>query len=209
MTKTIFLVMVVGMTTATVLGQSMKDFYIPQSDYNKASFYSPSQTGERTSMTRVIYYILNDDGSYDIMDANMMEGKPTSIITQTVLITATGVKMTKSISTSLLETNKQQSYEPPRVLLKMPLAGQTATWIFQGEEGAKPTKFTSSWTTVTVDGVSKKAIKVVSQYTGWASKTVTYYVQGIGMMKMEFIGEDGKTKPFENFDGLSYEQTKK
>lgn len=198
----------IGLTTSKVIGQSLKDFYIPsQSNYNKASFYSPNQTGGRTDMTRVIYYVNNNDGTYDITDAHMFNGEPSAIVTQTIKFTATEVKMTKSVSTGLLETNKKRNYEPAKVLLKMPPAGQTSTWTIPGEEGDDPTKYISSWTTVTVEGVSKKAIKVTSQYAGWKSKTVSYYVQGIGLMKTDFIDEKGVTKPFEKFDGLSYEAT--
>lgn len=212
MTKTIFktvlLVLVIGLTSVNVMGQSPKDYYIPkQSNFNKASFYTPSKTGGRTDMTRVIYYVDNGDGTFDNTDAKMFQGKPSAISTQTVMFTATEVKMTKSVSTSMFETNKKQTYEPARTLLKMPAAGQTASWTIPSESGDKQTVFTSSWTTVTIDGASKKAIKVVSQYTGWKSKSVSYYVEGIGLNKTEFIGEDGITIPLENFDGLSFEPT--
>lgn len=200
----------VGLTSANVVGQNLKDFYIPsQSNYNKASFYSPGKTGERTDMTRVIYYTNNEDGTFDVLDAHMFQGRPTAIVTQTIKITANEIKMIKSVSTGLMETNKKRTYEPAQTLLKMPAAGQTATWTTPGEGGDEPTKYTSSWTTVTVDGQSKKAIKVVSQYTGWKSKTVLYYVEGIGLMKTDFVDENGVTKPFEKFDGLSYEATKR
>ena len=110
----------IGLTSVKVMGQSLKDFYIlSQSNYNKASFYSPSKTGGRTGMTRVIYYVSNDDGTYDITDANIIQGQPSAIVTQTVKFTATQVLMTKSVSTTMLETNKKQSYEPERTLLKM------------------------------------------------------------------------------------------
>lgn len=207
--KTFLLLLTGAFISANIVGQSVKDFYIPsKSNYNKASFYSPNpMTGERTEMTRVIYYVKNDDGNYDVTDAHLFQGQPSSILTQTVLISTTEIKMNKSVSTSVVETNQKQSYSPPRVLLKMPLTGKTATWTFAGEEGDKPTIFISSWTTVTVDGVNLKAIKVISHYTGWKSKTALFYVQGIGLYKTEFIGEDGKKTPFENFDELTYEQT--
>lgn len=208
--KSILLMLSVGLTSVNVMGQTLKDFYIPsQSNYNKASFYSPSQTGERTESTRVIYYINNGDETWDIVDANMFQGKPTAIVTQTVKISTTEVKMIKSVSTGLFETNKKRNYEPSRILLKMPPTGQSLTWTILGEGGDKPTKYTSSWTTVIVEGVSKKAIKVVSQYTDWKAKTISYYAQGIGLMKTDFIDEDGTVIPFEKFDGLSYEEIKR
>ena len=39
------------------------------------------------------------------------------------------------------------------------------------------------------------------------SKTVSYYAKSIGLIKTDFIDENGVTKPFEKFDGLSYEKT--
>lgn len=185
------------------MGESVKDFYIPsQSNYNKVSFYTPDEKGGRTGMTRTIYYVSKDDGTYDITDSHLFQGETSSTITQTVKFTTTEVVMTQSVSTTMLETNKKQSYKSTRILLKMPATGQTTTWTVPGEEG--PTIFTSSWTTLIIDGVSKKAIKVISQLTGWESKSVFYYVEGIGLYKTEFI-ENGTKTAFENFDGLSYE----
>lgn len=203
-----FLMLAIGLTSVKVMGQSLKDFYIPsQSNYNKASFYSPSKTGGRTDMTRVIYYVSNNDGTYDITDAHIFQGQPSAIETQTVKFTATQVVMTKSVSTGLLETNKKRNYDPAQILLKIPATGQTTTWSIPQDDGKTKTNYISSWTTVKVDGVSKKAIKVTSQWSSWKLKTVEYYVEGIGLWKTEFIDEDGKTEPFENFDGLSYEAT--
>lgn len=197
-----------GLASANVMGQNLKDYYVPnQLNYNKASFYSPGKNGERTEMTRVIYYINNENGTFDVLDSHMFQGQPSAIETQTIKFTTAEVKLVKTVSTSMFETNKKTTYNPPKTLLKMPTVGQIATWTTQGEGGDKPTKYTSSWTNVTVDGQSKKAIKVVSQYTGWKSKQVAYYVEGIGLMKTDFINEKGVTKPFEKFDGLSYEST--
>lgn len=203
-----YLMLAVGLTSEIVVGQNLKNFYIPsQSNYNKASFYSPGKTGERTGMTRVIYYTDNGDGTFDVLDSHMFQGQPSAILTQTVKFTPSEVKLVKTVSTTMFEINKKQTYDPPETLLKMPAVGHTATWTTPGEGDSKPTKYTSSWTTVTVDGQSKKAIKVISQYTGWKSKTVLYYVEGIGLMKTDFVDENGVTKPFEKFDGLSYEAT--
>lgn len=201
------LTLAIGLMSKLAVGQTFKNFYIPSEGNNKASFYSPGKSGERTDMKRVIYYTDNGDGTFDVMDAHMFQGNPTAIVTQTIKITSTEVKLLKTTSTTMFETNKKQYHDPAKTLLKIPVAGQTASWTTQGERGDEPTKYTASWTTVNVDGKSKKALKVVSQYTGWKSKQVMYYVEGIGLMKTDFIDENGTTKPFEKFDGLSYEST--
>lgn len=192
-----------------IIEEVISNYYLPESSYNKASFYSPSKTGGRTDMTRAIYYVKNDDNTYDITDAHMYKGQPSAIVTQTIKITDTEIKMVKSVSTGLKETNKERKYEPARVLLKMPPTGQTVTWTTPGEGEDEPTKYISSWAAVKVDGQSKKAIKVLSQYTGWKSKTVLYYVEGVGLIKTDFVDENGVTKVFEKFDGLSYGVTKR
>lgn len=207
--KTLFLMLAIGLTSAKVMGQSPKDYYIlSQSNYNKASFYLLNKTGERSDFTKVIYYVNNDDGTYDITVVSMFQGQPAAISTETVKFTTTQVIMTKSVSASVLGNNKKQSYEPARTLLKMPAAEQTATWSIPEDDGKTKTNYISSWTTVTVDGVSKKAIKVTCQWSGRnKTKHVAYYVEGIGYWKTVSIDEDGKTKPFEKFDGFSYEAT--
>ena len=181
-----------------------EQYYLPESAYNKASFHTPN-----TDVTRVIYYTDNGNETYDIMDAHMFQGNATAIITRSIKFIDDKVVMIKSASTSIITTNKKQTYEPAQVLLKMPVEGQIAKWSVPGEDGDMPTKYTSSWTTLTIDGQSKKAIKVVSQITGWKSKLVSYYVQGMGLTKTDFIDEKGITKPFEKFDGISYEKTTK
>ena len=207
--RTILALTLMLISVAIVTGQSIKDYYIPDTNHNKVNFFTPDKTGERSGFTRTIYYTDNGDGTYDILDAHMFQGQAASIITQTVLFTTAEVKMIKSISTSMITTNERENYDPPRILLKMPPVGQTVTWNIVANPDDKPTKYIASWTTVTVNGESRKAIKVVSQYTGWTSKTISYYVQGIGLMDTDLKGEDGMTKPFEKFDGLSYEATKR
>ena len=108
--KLTILMLIVGLTSANVKGQNLKDFYISsQSNFNKASFYTPGKSGERTEMTRVIYYTDNGDGTFDLLDAHMFQGQPTAIVTQTVKFTANEVKLVKTVSTTMFETNKKQT----------------------------------------------------------------------------------------------------
>ena len=210
--KQTILTLTVGLTAVTANGQSIKDYYIPDAAYNKANFYSTDKTtGERIGMTRVIWY--NNKGeNYDIVDEHMTDGQIGSVVIKTVQFSSTEVKMIKKISNSVFaKTNTQQDYDPPIILLKMPPAGQTLTWSYIESPGSndKPTKFISSWTTVTVNGEKKQAIKVVSQYTGMKTKMISYYVKGIGLLKTEMITSAGETIIMDHFDRLEYDETVK
>ena len=203
--KFVILALSVGLTVMTSKGQSIKDFFIPDTAYNKASFYSPDKTGNRTGMTRVIYYTKNG-ANYDILDANLFDGKgdASSIITKTVQFSATEAKMIRS------SANKKQDYNPPKIILKMPAAGQTISWTYSDISGDL-IKCTASFTTVTIDGVQKKAIKKIEVVIGYEDqgKTITYYVKGIGLWKTDLQGSDGVTQTFDKFDGLIYDPTAK
>lgn len=207
--KTTILALAVGLTSLAVNGQSIKDYFISDATHNKASFYSPDKTGGRTNLTRTIYYIKKGT-TYDITDVHMFNGKASSIQTMTVLFSANEVKMTNSISTTMAVTNKKQDYNPPKIIFKMPMAGQTATWSYTDFSGDN-IKCTSSWTNVSIDGVQKKAIKVTKIISGaedWG-KTIEYYVKGIGLWKTDLQSSDGTTKTEDKFDGLSYDPTGK
>jgi len=209
--KTTFFLLAAVIPTLTVNGQSIKDYFIPDSQFNKATFYSPSKTGERTEETRTIYYV-NKGATYEIMDAKMFKGTPLSIVTETVVLTQTEVKMTKSVLTNIMETNKKQYYNPPRTILKIPIAGQTVRYTdIPGTHGQK---CIASWTTVTIDGVTKKAIKVISipnnpEDAKDFGKTIEYYVKGIGLWKSEAQASDGETIIFDEFDQLENDPTAK
>ncbi len=204
--KLTILALAVGLTVSSVRGQSIKDYFIPDSTHNKASFYTPDKTGGRTDMTRTIYYVKKGT-TYDITDAKMFSGQPSAIQTITVQFSASEVKMTKSISTTMMETNKKQDYNPPITILKMPAAGQTVNWTFKEISGDN-VNCISSWTTINYNGEQRKAIKVTKTYIGLSAKTIEYYVKGIGLWKTEISGE-GKTQTFDKFDSLEYDPTAK
>lgn len=201
--KTTILALAVCLTSLTIKAQTIKDFFVPTSTKNKATFYTPSKSGGRTDMTRTINYV--DKGSYyDIMDAKMFSGNPTAIQTKTAIFTDNEVKMTKSVSTTMMETNKQRTHNPPTVLLKMPAAGKTVTYTYTQISG-DVLKCTASWTTLNVDGKDLKTVKVEKEMEGFEAKTIEYYVQGIGLYKTDMKGSDGKVQAFEKFDQLSYD----
>ena len=190
--------------TSMVHGQSAKEYFLPDSTHNKVTFYTPSKSGGRTSMTRAIFYI-KKGATYEVMDARMFNGKASSIQTMTLKFSTNEIKMAKSVSTTMMETNKERDYNPPTVIFKMPPLGKTISWMYTTITGDE-LKCTSSWTTVNVDGVDKKAIKLVQQYVGLSSKSIEYYVKGIGIYRTDLEG-DGTTQTSDKFDGLSYEQT--
>ena len=116
--------------------------------------------------------------------------------------------MIKSVSTTTLQTNKKADYNPPRTILKMPVTGQTVSWTYTDISG-DVIKCTASLTTVTIDGVQKKAIKVIKIITGAEDfgKTIDYYVKGIGIWKTDLQDYDGSTQTLIKFDGLDYDPT--
>ncbi len=205
MKKTIIALLVV-LTSITVNGQTVKDYFIPASPNNKSNFYSPNKTGGRTEMTRTIYYIKRGN-TYDITNSPMYNSKPSAIQTMTVEITTNSVIMIKSTSTTMFETNKKKSYNPTRTILKMPAAGQTINWTYIDIPGDK-IKCLASWTKVNINGVKMDALKVVKQIEGFDIKTIEYYVKGIGLWKTEMKG-DGITQTSDKFDGLQYDPTVK
>lgn len=202
LTITIFLTIV---NIATIAGQTVKSYFIPTNGYNKATFYTPNKTtGEATEMTRRIYYVQKGT-SYDLTDAKLFQGQPSSIVTKTVQFVGNEVKMIKSISTDLTVTNKKRTYNPAQTIFKLPAVGQTATWTIPSV-GDGTLKYTASWTTVVVDGKTKKAIKVVETIPNFSAKMVEYYVSGIGLWKSE-IQSEGKSQTSDKFDELSYDTT--
>jgi hypothetical protein len=203
--KITLILITVLVTSLTVQSQSIKDYYLPDNNFNKATFYMPDKNGNRTEMTRTIFYIKKERG-YDITDAKMYNGSPTAIQTTTIVFGPNEVKMTQSIATTILETNKKRQYNPARILLKMPTQGQKTSWVFVDLSGTQNI-LTASWTTVEVDGVQKKAIKVTSKNAAFKAHTNDYYVSGIGLWRSEIEDQNGKIIISDKFDELSVENT--
>lgn len=58
------------LSTNVASGQSAKDYFIPSTEFNKASYYMPDRiTGNPTSITRSIFYIKKGLG-YEVTDAH-------------------------------------------------------------------------------------------------------------------------------------------
>jgi len=197
---TILLLIVIGFVSLSLKGQSIKDFYIPL-NYNKANFYKPDKSGERSDFTRVIEYHNNEDGSYSIYSEFTFKGDLVSKNIERIIFTTNSVIRTKSIFNSAFGGgDREQTYNPAQIILKMPAKGQTVVWSIPNEPESI---YTASWTNIIVEGKSKRAIKVSNIVKRWKSKTVSYYVQGIGLMNTNLVHANGEIKPFEIFDGLS------
>jgi hypothetical protein len=205
--KSTILALAVCLTSLTTQAQTIKDFFVPATPKNKATFYTPDKSGKRTGMTKTIFYV-DKGSSFEITTAPMFNGNPSSIITRTVSFTSNEVIMTSSVSTGLMETNVRRTHNPPAALLKLPPQGQSVNWSYKQISG-DVLKCIASWITLNVDGKEFRTIKVEQEIEGLGAKTIEYYVQGIGLYKTDLKGSDGKVQAFETFDQLSYEQTAK
>jgi hypothetical protein len=205
--KQTILTMLVGLTALTTYAQSIKEYFIPEIKFNKASFYSPDKKGERSSSSRTIWYVNINDGNYDVWDVQSLNKNPGIIQVSTIHFTTKEVIWTKSAYTDAMgTTNQKQTFSIPKTILKMPPTGQTITWTTTELSGDKK-KCIASWTTVAIEGINKKAIKVVSVYED-LGKTNSYYVNDIGLWKVEISSKSG-TIISDKFDGLSYDSTLK
>jgi len=123
-----------------------------------------------------------------------MGNKTTSIETKYVDITQTEIKVTKTITTTMFETNKEQIYSPAQVFLKLPQTNTIAKWDYITPAGDKLT-CKSEWTQISYNGENKKAIKVTREYfengniVNWVS-SIEYYVEGVGLWKIQTYKEE-------------------
>jgi hypothetical protein len=191
--------------SSQILGQSqetIKDYFIPVTGKNKTTLSAPKVNNDNLNMIRNIFYIYKN-GSYDILTATFINDNTTGIQTMTVQFTNNEVKMTNSVSTTMFETNVKKSYNPPSLILKMPLSGQKAVWETK-EMSDDLQKCTAVWTQVQINGEQRKAIKVIKSFEGLSSVENNYYVKGIGLWKIEIEDKTSKMTQFE-FMGLEYD----
>ena len=182
---------------------SIKDFFIPsESNYNKSSYSGGDGT------LSVQYYINKGNNSYELTYASFFKNKAMLIKTQTIVLSNTEVKLTKSSSNSAAYSGiKKKSYSKPPILLKLPKEGQNIEWIILGEDGDKDTKCNATLINISFNGEKRQCIKLVSHQLDYSSKIITYYVKGIGLTNTDFLDDKGVKKRFETFEELSYELT--
>ncbi len=183
--------------------QISKEYYIPNNSYNESQFYMPDNvTGAPLDLTRKIYYVKKGD-EVDVVDLKLYQGKSSSTETRTIRFLGDEIKMSKIISTGLTQNIRTTVYSSPITIFKVPSAGKDASWtISDGEYGI--TKYISSWTTVTINNIQKKAIKVVQIIPNISAKTAEYYLYGIGLWKTEILS-NGQITIIDKFNRLNYD----
>lgn len=179
---TIISALVISLTSFTTEAQTVKDFYIPAPPKNKAKFYSSNQPKD----TLVIYYV-KEGNSCNITS---MPAKPVwGNTTNTVTFSDREVKLTKYTRHAGPFNNghnyEKESYDPPMVIFKLPPPGEDISWTPDPKNPEN--KVAASWTTTTVDGQKLKTVKVESTNRKLKAQSVSYYIQGMGLYKMESI----------------------
>ncbi|MDB5005699.1 MAG: hypothetical protein JWP45_92 [Mucilaginibacter sp.] len=188
-------ILLIGLLPLVTKAQSIKDWYWPERNFNKVTFYMPDLNTEKpTAATRIIYY--NQNGYYDkthhpkftnyeIIDIQLLNNRPGLVNKKTIEFIGNEVKI-KREERQLIESNNINTADitPPKTIFKLPQKGLTENWISNGE------KYTASWTKITTVGVSEDAIKVVQYTPKLDASTIQYYVKGYGLV--ETIIKQGK-----------------
>ncbi|TKB95747.1 hypothetical protein [Pedobacter cryophilus] len=184
--------------------ETVKDYLIPESSFNNATFYGVFKTSPFYRNNRSIYYI--DKGNYfDITDAQLYEGEPTAISTLSVSTSSTEVKMFKSILTNPFTTNKVTNYSNPVILLKLPINNLPVKWTSKTIAG--DLEYCSAiFSSITYKEKTYKAIKVTKTSPDTKIKTIEYYAKGIGLYEVSFLDPStGKTQLIHSLLKLNFE----
>jgi len=179
-------------------GQTVKDWYCPNINYNKVSFYMPdANTGDPTDATRIIYYTPKGV-NYSIMNASLYQGQPIAIETTTVAFIGNDVKLLSNVVTNPNFTNKKTRYSPPLIIFKLPVKGHISTWVYKGE------RHSAEYSTIIVNGNQYNAIKVIEYQPRWHGETISYYVEGYGLIETDIINNNGETIISDKFNERNY-----
>jgi len=177
----------------------IKDYFIPDVSKNAVEFRSTDGV--------VTKYYLSKKDSFDIFTVKVSENDTdTSIYSETYQFKNNEVRMLHSVSSSrVLDYDiltLKNDYNPPAIVLKFPAMGKDESWINTDSLGKQ--KLSSSWTTVTIDGEQKKAIRVLNRIWGMTySEKFEYYVKGIGLWKI--TASDGSDYTYLEVDNLYYD----
>lgn len=210
--KTIF-IFTLTLLSLPGFGQSIKDYFLPKDGLNKSNYYTPNpQTGGSSGMETKIWFIKKADG-FEVMEAKILKGEATSIVTKTIAISNNEIKLTKTVSTNILETNRQKTYSPAQTILKLPTVGQKLTWNYSSPTG-ETIKCTAELIDMKVKGENRKTIKVKKETLEdgkpitWAT-SIDYYVNGIGLYKIETLSEEIlDVLDFQEYDSDAESKTK-
>lgn len=187
----------------------IKDYFIPSNGNNKSVYYSTyPETGERTGMSEIEWFKNNSDGTYEVMSANFFNDQTNSILVKIIKITDDEIKIIKTTSTTMSETNRDKTYYPARVYLKTPKDKIKSTWEYTDQK--EETYICSSeWAVVNIDGQNKKTIKVTRQLKdNIFSKFIVseYYVKGIGLWKTTLHNEQDIEPNVQDIKLLDYQE---
>jgi hypothetical protein len=180
--KTIFLALFFCLISLLIIGQTAKEYFIPQGNNNMSNFSSPV-------FNLQIWFIPISSNQYKIVEVNFLQGTIASKQTNYVIISENEIKVTKVEFGS----NQEKTHNTPTTWLKLPKTGETISWYYTNINAMS--KCTAEWTTVIIINESKKAIRVKLQPYEDGKLLDTgikydYYVEGIGFYKREL--QNGK-----------------
>jgi hypothetical protein len=189
--------------------KNAKEYFLPAAKNNKAIFIMPDAYDKESSFTRVMYYFENGDHC-EIIDTTRYHNKSIRIEKRTVEFTLTEVRLIKLISATDAGPDEITSYDPPKVILKVPGIGQSLAWSYVDEHGQK-TNFIAEWIKFKLNNINTRAIRVTETIIlpnglPFEAARISFYKEGIGLWKME-----GETKNLQHtiweFDKLEHANT--
>lgn len=181
--------------------QNISDYFIPSEGKNKAFFYTPDSNGKKTSLTREIYYVKNDN-AYEITDIKKFKGIVNSIQTCRVEIKNNEIQMTNSTSKSILDTNSKKIYTPPVVILKFPNLDDGVSWVTVNISG-DTLKCVAKKKTIFFMDKAISAIQVTRYYSN-QDRITEIYVKGIGLWSTFIKSGENDAQTLDEFDKLEY-----
>lgn len=204
-TKIYFLLTIFLLSYGISMSQNLKDYFIPAGDKNLSIY---SWMGSDAFKVK-IWFVAISDSVYRVDQVIMFQDQISNGESRTVTISKNSITVSNVVYfNNVINDEGEKKHNPPTTLLKMPAKGQTSSWSFTPINAT--TKCKAEWTTVTIDGVSKKAIKVTNTpFEGGklltTGITYDYYVEGIGYWKRKV--QDGKD--FQVLEKQEYDATYK
>lgn len=183
-TKINLLITVFVISYSITNGQSLKDYFIPSEDNNLSVYFLKEKGSDFKVKIRYITFsdsVFRIDRTIIFQDINIINS-----VSKIVKISDNTAKILDEIFfNNLTGKEDRESYDPPIIWLQMPLPGQTTNW-----SDNDLSKYKAEWTTVSLNNVQKKAIKVTKQTFKEEKLILTsfyYYVEGIGYWKQEIL----------------------
>lgn len=199
---TILLLFWVTCVTCISGQEKIKDYFIPKSNYDQASFYKLDANGQiAPDLTSTIDYSKQGD-KYVITNKNIFENKVAAYKEIHVKFTDNNVLVKQSKTESMFSPEKLENYSPPRTKLKMPKTGETISWNYIAPSGQKY-ECRAYFKTMNVDGVEESVLKVIKPVEEFSMDEIEYYVRGIGLWQKGVRSSNGKIRITDKLDNLS------